>query len=123
MIHWFSDTSIQDPVNSCISAEQKAGNQIHAATVLYLYCNFYKQKQYPNVGNSHVSCSSMQECSTVIPRRTRSSADAEGPQDATEIQNIALEKAWNMRMTFKDIQSHYNCWLVDRLHMSITSCQ
>ena len=40
---------------------------------------------------------------------SRSSADTEGPRDAPQIRNIALEKACSRRMTFKDTQSHYNC--------------
>jgi len=39
---------------------------------------------------------------------TRSSADAERPRDAPQIRNIALEKACNQAMTFKDTQGHYN---------------
>jgi len=39
---------------------------------------------------------------------TRSSADAEGPRDAPQIQNIALEKTCNREMTFKDTQGDYN---------------
>jgi len=41
--------------------------------------------------------------------KTRSSADAEGPRDASQIQNTALEKACNTDMTMKDTQCHYNC--------------
>jgi len=41
--------------------------------------------------------------------KTRSSADAEGPSAVPQIRNIALEKACNTVMTFKDTQGHYNC--------------
>ena len=50
--------------------------------------------------------------------KTRSSADAEGPRDAPQIRNIALAKACNRWMTFKDTQGHCNC-----CYLSITSCK
>jgi len=42
---------------------------------------------------------------------TKSSADAERPQNTPQIWNIALEKPCNTEMTFKDThtQGHYNC--------------
>jgi len=40
---------------------------------------------------------------------TRSSADAKAPHDVPLIQNIALVKACDRRMTFKDTQGHHNC--------------
>jgi len=40
---------------------------------------------------------------------TKSSADAVGSRDAPQIRNIALEKACNREMIFKDTQGHYNC--------------
>ena len=42
-------------------------------------------------------------------KSTTSSADAEGPRDAVQIRNSALEKACDSGMTFKDTQGHYNC--------------
>ena len=42
---------------------------------------------------------------------TRSSADAEGQRDAPQIRNIALEKACNKGMTFKDTQGRYSIHL------------
>ena len=40
--------------------------------------------------------------------KTRSSANVNGPRDAPHVRNIALEKASNRGMTFKDTQGHYN---------------
>jgi len=34
---------------------------------------------------------------------------AEGPCDVPQIRNIALEKAFNSGIAFKDTQGHYNC--------------
>jgi len=42
------------------------------------------------------------ELSLGHPKFTRSSADAEGLRDVSQIQNIPLEKACNRGMTFKD---------------------
>ena len=39
-----------------------------------------------------------------VPKQTRSSANAEGPRDAPQIRNIALEKACNRGMTFKTLK-------------------
>jgi len=38
--------------------------------------------------------------------KTRSSADVEGPCNMPKIQSIALEKAGNKGMTFKDTEGH-----------------
>jgi len=35
--------------------------------------------------------------------------EAEGPRDAPQIRNIALENACNRGMIFKDTQGHYSC--------------
>jgi len=42
-----------------------------------------------------------------MPSNARSSADAKGSRDAPQIRDIALEKACNKEMTFKDTQGHY----------------
>jgi len=47
---------------------------------------------------------------TAIYCVTRSSTDAEEPHDVSEAQNVALEKACNRGMIYKDIQGHYNCY-------------
>jgi len=41
--------------------------------------------------------------------KNKESADAEGPCNAPQIQNITLEKGYNTGTTFKDTQGHYNC--------------
>jgi len=46
--------------------------------------------------------------------QTRSCARAEGPHDAPQIRNIALEKTCNEQITFKDTQGHYICCPIDR---------
>jgi len=43
------------------------------------------------------------------PRETRSSVDAVRPHYVPQLQNIALEKACNKGMTFKDTQGYHNC--------------
>ena len=40
---------------------------------------------------------------------SRCSADADEQPDTPQIRNIALEKACNSGMTFKDTQGHYSC--------------
>jgi len=47
--------------------------------------------------------------SSKFTKTTRSSADAEGPRHAPQIRNMALEKACNREMTFKNTQVHYSC--------------
>jgi len=52
---------------------------------------------------------------------TRSSAGAKGPRDGPpQIRNIAVEKACNREMTYKDTQGHYNCcYSTGRIQVSL----
>jgi len=52
-------------------------------------------------------CSSKPAFPDVFARLHASSADAEGPRDVPQIRKIAHEKAHNVKMTFKDTESHH----------------
>jgi len=46
--------------------------------------------------------------------------DVEGPHNALRIRNIALKKACNSGLTFKDTQGHHNyCYKISRIQVSL----